>query len=695
MEFSQNFINNLISSALYYRKYCPNVEKLPKTFENIDNIKSKFTEALMYEAHCSFQKQLTDYSEPLLCIVDIESDNPGVITKYESDANVTVTYNNGTEKEYSNIYDLKLYASPIPFDRHINGLQNVCPNKNLESILLKGIDNNIKVIELKELCKKNNLKVSGKKQELIDRLDEKYILPSITLYHGPPGTGKTHTTLQLLESMMKILPDSHRFLICAPSNVGVLNMYSRAYVNGIKGTLVMNEDKIPDGTIFSDEEKESWNPKTARVVFSTVSGRCGSILKKENFNTIIIDEAAQCQEAWIWGLMRSEVNHVIMAGDPQQLPALVHGVEFNHGISLMERLMLLKYKSQLLNTQRRMHPDIVKFPNNTFYEGKLHTDFNIGTEKLKPYQIVDINSCEEKIGTSYKNTIEAKVVVSLAQKIRQTYPDTIIISPYKGQIDLLKKLDPSLIIHTVDSFQGKEADAIILTTVRKGSSVGFWQDSRRLNVALTRAKNVLRVVGNTQTWLNSYSVMRDLGLYAKNNGFIKQLSPPELQALNIDLQLQDISEYIKCTLWKNPIIENRALGSAKNDITLEHTLVKAIIKICSGSKIKTQTALNTFTCDNKCVDWSVFIDESTKTLSLKFHNVRYNGTCSDVFNELKKSIDKNGPEWNSHCIYQDGPKTFTELPFKGKRPPVFVEVKRDRNIERINAQKLVSSFKRR
>ena len=90
-----------------------------------------------------------------------------------------------------------------------------------------------------------------------------------------------------------------------------------------------------------------------------------------------MDEAAQCQEAWIWGLLRPEVKYIYMAGDPNQLPALVseEGLKLNHGRSLMERLMEMNYKTELLNTQRRMHPRIVEFSNLTYYQGKLKTDY--------------------------------------------------------------------------------------------------------------------------------------------------------------------------------------------------------------------------------------------------------------------------------------------------------------------------------
>lgn len=697
MEFSKQFIDGIICSALEFRKSCPNVTKLNSTFESIDEGVNCFKDALYYEAHKAMQEQINDYSEPLLSCVDLDTSLPGVITKYVSDSEVTVSYIDGTEKEYSNIFDLKLFASPIPFDRHINALSLCSPNKFIESVLLQGKDQKTTVLELKDILRTNKLKISGLKQELLTRVQDNYVFPNIKLYHGPPGTGKTYTILKNLHSMLEKLPSSHRFLICAPSNVGTINLYTRARDSGVQCTLVMRDDKIPDGTIITDEEKELWDSKKARVVFSTVSGRSGSILRKQEFHTIIVDEAAQCQESWGWGLLRSEVVNLIMAGDPHQLPAQVSesGKEMGFGISMMERLMSLGYKSTLLNTQRRMHPQIAQFPNNAFYEGKLETEFTESNGSLKPYEIIGINSHEERKGTSYINEIEAKVVVSLANKLKQHYSDTIIISPYKGQIELLKKLDPSLVIHTVDSFQGKEADAIILTTVRSGKSVGFWQDTRRLNVALTRAKHVLRIVGSVPTWKNSNSIMTNLANYANNGNFVKSLSPLELIQLNIGLTLEDIKDYTKTTLWKTPIIENRALNNAKTDIQLENALAKGIVKLCTGMKHKTNNVLNTLNISNISIDWSVVIIENTKELKIKIHNVRNNGTSMQVTVDISKALEKFGPEWNETCKYENGPKTLDQLPFKGKRPPPpKVEVPRDRVKERINAQRLVSSFRR-
>ena len=94
---------------------------------------------------------------------------------------------------------------------------------------------------------------------------------------------------------------------------------------------------------------------------------------------------------------------------------------------------------------------------------------------------------------------EASQVIETYHKLKENFNEVIVISPYQAQCKLLKELDKSIEIHTVDSFQGRESDAVILTTVRT-NNMGFWYDYRRLNVAMTRAKHALRIIGNTQSW---------------------------------------------------------------------------------------------------------------------------------------------------------------------------------------------------
>ena len=287
-------------------------------------------------------------------------------------------------------------------------------------------------------------------------------------------------------------------MVCAASNIGVLNLYNRAKTFNIKGSLVLSNNKLAK---VSETEELSWIPKTDQIVFCTVSMRYGSILRNINFDTILMDEAAQCQESWSWGLLRNELKHIYLAGDPHQLPAVVSkdGNKLNHSRSLMTRLMALGYPSILLDIQRRMHPDIVEFSNTTFYDNKLKTEYKKSDIKFKPFDIINIKGDEERIGTSYQNKEEAKKVIELVKKFN--IEDTVIISPYQAQCKLLKQMNNNLNIHTVDSFQGREADVVILTTVRSGNKIGFWEDYRRLNVGLTRARHVLRIVGNVETMI--------------------------------------------------------------------------------------------------------------------------------------------------------------------------------------------------
>ena len=377
------------------------------------------------------------------------------------------TYNKEIDEKKVNIY-----PSPIPFERHIEAFSKCNPNPILLPTLLYG--------------------------------DKKYGNEFVKIFHGPPGTGKTWRLMKELENILKITP-REKILICAPSNIGVINLYNRALSFGIHGCLILSAKHYPDN--FAMPKKQGKN----NVVFSTISMRHGRILNGIEFKTIIIDEAAQCQESWIWGLLRNRVTRLIMAGDPNQLPALVSdsGKKLKHGRSMMERLMDIGFSSELLDVQRRMHPDIVDFPNKEFYNGKLKTEYN-GNNDIIPLKIININGKENKVGNSYENNEECLEIIKQYDLFKDTFDDIVVISPYKAQCNLLKSLNPNLEIHTVDSFQGREADVIILTTVRTGNSIGFWNDYRRLNVALTRARHVLRIIGKIETWNKSQNKLKKL-----------------------------------------------------------------------------------------------------------------------------------------------------------------------------------------
>ena len=231
--------------------------------------------------------------------------------------------------------------------------------------------------------------------------------------------------------------------------------------------------------------------------------------------------------------------------------------------------------------------------------------------------------------------------------------------------------------------------------VRSGKSIGFWQDRRRLNVALTRAKHVLRIVGSIPTWKKSNSIMTTLANNAIENSYIKQLNPAELIQLNIDLSLSDLRDFFQTSKWKKPIIDSRALNNARSNILFENSLSKGLVKICNGMKYKSVKLLHHLEIDKCSIDWSVVIDESAKITKIKIHDIRNIGCNMQNISELQKMIEKNGPEWNEICNYSNGPIQLDELPFKGKRPVIpKPEPKRDYYKEKVEAQRLAISFLR-
>ena len=376
-----------------------------------------------------------------------------------------------------NINNVKLYESPLPFQRHLDAIKDCEPNSLLSKTLLDGT------------------KIKG----------DAYI----KLIHGPPGTGKTYNLIKELKFMLesKNKNKHKKILICAPSNIATINLYDRAVSEGIDCSLIISSRGSKKQNIKNDNEEI--NSITKKVIFSTVSMSSSTRFKDVDFTSVMMDEASQCQEAWFWGLLRPMLKYIYMTGDPHQLPALVskEGNKLNHERSFMDRMISLGYESTLLDTQRRMHPDIVEFPNYKYYGNKLKTEYSyefddiLKSKNIKPFEICDLDSNEQRVGTSFQNIEEAHKVIELFNQFKEIFDDVIIISPYNAQCNLLKSLNSNLknSIHSVDSYQGKEADVIILTTVRT-ENLGFWSDYRRLNVAMTRAKHILRIIGCVDSW---------------------------------------------------------------------------------------------------------------------------------------------------------------------------------------------------
>ena len=222
-----------------------------------------------------------------------------------------------------------------------------------------------------------------------------------------------------------------------------------------------------------------------------------------------MDEAALCMEAWLWTLLRPEVTRVVLAGDVKQLPAQASesGRMLRHERSLMERLVCdLEYDNvATLTVQHRMAPELLAFPNASFYDGMLRTGSYAPT-RGEVVRLRATDGREEAVGTSFRNRAEAAAVAAYVRGM-ETQSDggttTVLIAPYQAQCRALLAQGTGCEVHTVDSFQGREADTVVLSVVRDGTAgtLGFWSDPRRVVVALTRARTRLVVVASApEAW---------------------------------------------------------------------------------------------------------------------------------------------------------------------------------------------------
>ncbi|MBI5944411.1 MAG: IGHMBP2 family helicase [Chloroflexi bacterium] len=405
----------------------------------------------------------------------------------------------------------------------------------------------------------------------------------VAIIHGPPGTGKTTT---LIELMRQITHNGQTMLAVAASNLAVDNMLERlidAGENAIRlghparVSPVLREHTLdeltevhpdmklarkltrdahslrkqaskyfrvkPDPNLrqsLREEAKQLLNEarqiedsvteriiNNAKIVCATATGLDSETFARRKFDWCIMDEASQSVEPSAW-IPVQYANRLVLAGDHFQLPPTVISPEAIRGgfnISLMERLLNINSGvSRLLNVQYRMHQDIMNFSSDVFYEGSLQADETVRTALLTdlpnlksspltdcPIHFIDTAGAsydeeQEADGDSRLNPLEAELVIKKVHELLSCglSPKHIaVISPYSAQVKLLreklKHLD--LEIDSVDGFQGREKEAVIVSLVRSNreGEVGFLADTRRMNVALTRARRKLIVIGDSAT----------------------------------------------------------------------------------------------------------------------------------------------------------------------------------------------------
>ncbi|KAG9394994.1 UPF1 [Carpediemonas membranifera] len=266
--------------------------------------------------------------------------------------------------------------------------------------------------------------------------------------------------------------------------------------------------------------------KTANVVAATCVSSGDTRLSKCRFKYVLIDESTQACEPEVLVPIVQGAEQLILVGDHSQLgPVIMCKAAARAGLSqsLYERLVLLGIKPHRLQVQYRMHPALSEFPSNTFYQGDLQNGVSVTERRLaasfpwpdadKPLTFVHTAGREElsASGTSYLNRTEAVVIEQIVTRCLKCGigPDQIgVITPYTGQRafvgfqlqkgELHSSIYQDIEISSVDGFQGREKDVIILSCVRSNEhqGIGFLADPRRLNVALTRAKYGLIIVGN-------------------------------------------------------------------------------------------------------------------------------------------------------------------------------------------------------
>ncbi|GJN02958.1 hypothetical protein PR202_ga20354 [Eleusine coracana subsp. coracana] len=318
----------------------------------------------------------------------------------------------------------------------------------------------------------------------------------------------------------------------------------------------------------------------AAIVFSTLSFSGSSIFSRMTraFDVVIIDEAAQAVEPATLVPLVHGCRQVFLVGDPVQLPATViskTAQKLGYGTSLFKRFQAAGFPVQMLKIQYRMHPEISIFPSNEFYEGALQDGEGLSKKRpwhsyscFGPFCFFDVDGIESQPSGSgsWVNQYEVEFITLVYHQLAMRYPElksspqVAVISPYKHQVKLLKDHFRSTFgdqskevidVNTVDGFQGREKEIVIFSCVRcnKEQRIGFLDDFRRMNVAITRARSAVLVVGSASTlkqdkhWSNLVESAKERGRYFKvSKPFtvffaednlktmkVERLPPPELR----------------------------------------------------------------------------------------------------------------------------------------------------------------------
>lgn len=289
----------------------------------------------------------------------------------------------------------------------------------------------------------------------------------------------------------------------------------------------------------------------AQVITATLVGANHFTVKHLRYDTVFIDEAGQALEPACW-IAILKAKKLVLAGDHCQLSPTIKSTEAARGglsNTLLEKMVAHHPEAvSLLNEQYRMHEKIMGYSSSVFYENKLKAHGSVARHLLfhndEPLHFVDTAGCgfeEKSEGSGTSNPEEAAFVFKhlsqLLGKLKDHYhkndfPSIAVISPYRRQVELLKELlekDSSfgeyrdfISVNTIDSFQGQERDVVYISMTRSNADnrIGFLSEIRRMNVAMTRARKKLVVVGDSAT-LSQLDFYANLIGYAEKNNYYK------------------------------------------------------------------------------------------------------------------------------------------------------------------------------
>uniref|UniRef100_A0AAV2L8Q7 DNA-binding protein SMUBP-2 n=1 Tax=Knipowitschia caucasica TaxID=637954 RepID=A0AAV2L8Q7_KNICA len=508
----------------------------------------------------------------------------GIVTRVSQSA-VSVAFDDGLTVDSDSLYNLLKLANDVTYKRMKNALNLLNgyshgPAGALINVLFGDSQPSSMRTKCDEIKLLNPNLDESQREAVSFALSQK----ELAIIHGPPGTGKTTTVVEVILQLVKL---GNKVLCCAASNVAVDNLVERlaqcksrvvrlghparllesiqkhsldaVLAHSSSSSIITDIRHDMDQALMamkknkgerSDLKREmgelrkelrtreaaaiSEILKTADVVLATNTGACGEGPLKhvalDHFDVVVIDECAQALEGSCWiPLLRAP--KCVLAGDYKQLPPTIKSqsaASKGLALSLMERQVQLYGPAvfRMLTVQYRMNRDIMDWASTQMYESRLRAHASVqdhllrdlagvtsGEETDTPLLLIDtagcgLNETEDPDELSKGNPGEVDVVELHIKALTEAGvqdKDIAVIAPYNLQVDLLRQRlsarHPHLEIKSVDGFQGREKEAVVLSLVRSNrkGEVGFLSENRRLNVAVTRARRHIAVVCDTQT----------------------------------------------------------------------------------------------------------------------------------------------------------------------------------------------------